>query len=128
MSVLSLAPGEKRTLTFTWNTSGVAPADYEIHAEASAVPCETDGQDNLCYDGIVTVEPGVALIHDVAVTDITGLPSFAYQGWTLKLNATVANLGNATENFTLTLYYNNTAIATQNVVNLGPKCYLDTEL
>ena len=38
LSVLSLAPGEKRTLTFTWNTSGVALGDYEIHAEASALP------------------------------------------------------------------------------------------
>jgi thermitase len=120
LSVVSLVPGEKRTLLFTWDTSGIAPGDYKINAEASIVPCETDTQDNLCYDGIVTVTPGESLIHDVAVTNVTGLTSFAYQGWGVRLNATVANLGNATENFTVTLYYDSTVIGTQGVLDLNP--------
>jgi thermitase len=118
--VMSLAPGETRTLYFTWDTTGVSPGDYVLHAEASQVPCENNTDDNIYYDGIVTVEPGVTSIHDVAVTNVTGLSSFAYQGWTVKMNVTAANLGNATENFTVTLYYDTTVIATQPVQNLNP--------
>jgi hypothetical protein len=118
--VLTLLPGEKRDLNFTWNTVGAMLGDYVINAEASVVPCENETLENIYYDGIVTVISGVTLIHDVAVIDVTGLPSFAYQGWILKINVSVANLGNATESFTVTLYYNSTVIATQPVLSLDP--------
>jgi hypothetical protein len=66
------------------------------------------------------VNQSEALYHDVAVTNVTGLPSSAYQGWVLRVNVTVANLGNATESFSVTLYCNATAVATKPVANLGP--------
>jgi hypothetical protein len=122
--VMTLLPGEKRTFNFTWSTTGALLGDYMIHAEASQVPCETDTQDNICYDGIVTVKSGETLFHDIAVTNITQLPSFAYQGWILRMNVTVANFGNATESFTVTLYYNSTAIATQPVLAIDPNATL----
>jgi len=45
-SVASLAPGSNYTLVFTWNTKGVAPGDYIMRAEASAVSRETDVANN----------------------------------------------------------------------------------
>ena len=120
LPVISLASGEKRTVIFTWSTIKALPGDYEIHAEATIVPCETDTQDNVCYDGIVTVNQSEALRHDIAVASVTGLPNFAYQGWVLRINVTVANLGNATESFSVTLHYNAIAVATKPVTNLDP--------
>jgi thermitase len=121
--VMGLAPGERRTLIFTWNTTDVPPAEYRIHAETH-IPGETDTEDNVCYDGIVTVMPGVAFVHDVAVINVTGLSGFAYQGWVVRMVVTVANFGNTTESFTTTLYYNNTVIATLPVLGLNPNATL----
>ena len=53
---ISLNPGAKTTLTFTWDTTDVAPGDYPIKAEAGVVPEETDTEDNIkTFDGTVEV-------------------------------------------------------------------------
>jgi hypothetical protein len=49
------------------------------------------------------------LIHDVAVIDVTPYRNWTYQGRTIKINVTVANLGNFTETAEVALYYNITA-------------------
>ena len=54
-NVTSLAPGERETLFFVWNTSGVAVGDYRLKAVASGVPGETDVEDNVFEDGVVSV-------------------------------------------------------------------------
>jgi hypothetical protein len=84
------------------------------------VPGEIDVQDNTFSDGTITITKGANLVHDVAVTGMTGPPSFVYHTWVLRMNVTVANLGNATESFTVTLYCNTTSIATKTVMNLDP--------
>jgi subtilase family serine protease len=122
--VMGLAPGERRTLILTWNTTDVSPGEYRIHAETSHIPDETNTEDNVFYDGIITLMPGVTFVHDVAVTNVTGLSGFAYQGWLVRMVVTVANFGNTTESFTATLYYNNTVIATLPVLNLEPNATL----
>lgn len=43
------------TLTFLWNTTGVAGGQYQIKAEASIVPGEVDTSDNFYADGWITV-------------------------------------------------------------------------
>jgi len=63
-------------------------------------------------------------VHDVAVTDIAVSSNTVYQGWIVGINVTVANLGNATETFTATLYYDTTVISTQNIQNLEPNATL----
>jgi nitrous oxidase accessory protein len=56
-TVTDLAPGANTTVTFSWNTTGVAPcSNYTIRAEASVVPGETDIIDNICVDGTVKVK------------------------------------------------------------------------
>jgi len=50
-----LIPGTQRTLTYSWNTSGVLGGNYTISAVASPVPEEIDVEDNTYVNGIVTV-------------------------------------------------------------------------
>ncbi len=54
-TVTSLAPSNQTTLTFTWNTTGVAPGNYIITAYANPVLGETDLSDNTFTDGTVKV-------------------------------------------------------------------------
>jgi PKD repeat protein len=54
--VSSLTVGSETTLTFNWDTTGVAEGDYQISARASTVEGEVDTQDNYKIDGTVTVE------------------------------------------------------------------------
>jgi len=62
-TVSNLAPGDTKTLTFIWDTTGISPGnaglDYTISAKASVVPDETDTADNTYVDGTVRVKyPG----------------------------------------------------------------------
>jgi len=80
---------------------------------------------SLNYISTIVFEPFVTPgIHDVAVTEVTVASNIVYQGWIVGINVTVANLGNATETFTATLYYDNTVILTQNVQDLEPNATL----
>jgi len=120
LSVIDLVMGEKVNLTFTWNTSDVVSGAYLIYVVVSRVPYEIDREDNAFYDGIITVKLGEIIVHDVAIIDVSVPFNIAYQGWFINVNVTVANLGNGTETFTVTLYYNNTVIAMESVQNLVP--------
>lgn len=123
-AITDLAPGERITLTFTWNTTNVLPGDYEIYAQANAVPGETDTEDNVCYDGMITVLPAVVFVHDIAVTNLTLSSNEVYEGWVVGINVTVANLGNATETFNVTIYYNTTVISSVTINNFEPNATL----
>lgn len=60
-TVTSLAPTASKNLTFSWNTTGVAPClNYTIWAEASVVPGETDTADNIFVDGKVKIYGDIA--------------------------------------------------------------------
>lgn len=48
---ISLKPRDNKVLNFTWNTTDVFPGTYEISAQASIVPGETDTGDNIFTDG-----------------------------------------------------------------------------
>jgi parallel beta-helix repeat protein len=52
---VTLAPGEIKTITFAWNTSGFAKGNYTIWAYAWPVPGETDTSDNRKEDGWVVI-------------------------------------------------------------------------
>jgi hypothetical protein len=54
-------------------------------------------------------------VHDVAVTDVKPYKTVVGQGYTTNINVTVANQGDYTETFNVTIYVNTTAIASQNV-------------
>ena len=54
-TVFDLAPTAQTVLTFAWNTTGVAPGNYTMKAEASTVPGETLAEDNVKVNGTVHV-------------------------------------------------------------------------
>jgi thermitase len=124
LNVTNLPPNETVTLTFTWNTTDVVAGDYIIYAVASRVRYETEVEDNTFYNGVVSVIPRKVFVHDVAVIGCDLPFNFAYEGWVINVNVTVVNLGNATETFNVTLYYNNTVIAASSVQSLEPNTTL----
>jgi hypothetical protein len=59
--------------------------------------------------------PVRALVHDVAVTGVMPFKTIVGQGFSVKINVTVADPGGYTETFNITAYANTTAIATRTV-------------
>jgi multiple sugar transport system substrate-binding protein len=60
-TVNNLPSGNSVTLTFTWDTTGVAKGSYTISAHATPVLGETHTADNTFTDGTVTVTQSVAV-------------------------------------------------------------------
>ena len=67
------------------------------------------------HDGYVQT-----LIRDVAVTSLTVKPDWVYAGWIVNITVTVKNLGNVSETFNVTTYYNGNLIAVKTVHDLQP--------
>jgi len=99
-----LAVGATTTITFTWNTTGVAGGTYTISAEAMG---DDDTRDNLFIDGTVAV-----LAHDIAITNVVASPTEVTVGGNVSISVTVKNEGNFDETFNVTIYYNSTTIET----------------
>jgi hypothetical protein len=118
MPVTSLAPNSQATVIIPWNTTGVPQGNYTITGTASLVPYESyfNTTNNVYVDGIVQV---MTIIHDVAITNITPTLNWAYVNSTVPINVTASNLGNATESFTVTAYYDGSSIDTIPVPSLA---------
>jgi hypothetical protein len=54
--VVTLDAGENKTLNMRWDTTGVVPNSYQIGANASQVPDETNTANNDCPDGTVVIK------------------------------------------------------------------------
>jgi PKD repeat protein len=118
MPVNNLPHGAQTTVDIAWNTTGVPQGNYTITGTASLVPYESyfNTTNNVYVDGTVQV---LALIHDVAITDVTPTLSWAYVNLTVPINVTASNLGNVSESFSVTAYDNGSAISTIPVTNLA---------
>lgn len=115
-TVGELSPQAEIALTFMWDTSPITPnATRIIKAEASQVPGETDIENNVLVYGAVTIVQG---IHDVAVLDVRPSSDKVYEGETINIFVTVANKGNYTETFDVTVYRDVTPISVQTVEHL----------
>lgn len=66
----------------------------------------------------------VVVFHDVAVESVTPSESSVYEGHILDIYVTVANAGNYTETFSVTVYYDTTTIETKIVSSLPPRSML----
>jgi len=115
-NVLSLAAGSSRALSFTWDTSAVAPGVYAIKVQATAVVGETDLADNVFTDGSVIVS---AVVHDVAVTAASASPLSAIVGTSISISATVANQGTQAETFDVRAYAGTILVGTHTVTSLA---------
>jgi hypothetical protein len=90
--------------------------NYSITAVAEPVPREIDLKDNTFVDGIVELLG----FHDVAIINVTPSTHITYQGQIVNITVVAVNLGNFTETFNITAYYDSTIIETKTVHNLAP--------
>jgi len=104
---VTLTPGNETTLVFSWDTTGVAKGKYVISAYADSVPGEIEITDNVYIDGVISIE-----LHDITIVNITPSKTVVGHGYHLNINITVANQGDYTETFNVTVYANETIIAT----------------
>jgi hypothetical protein len=68
------------------------------------------------------------IIRDVAVTNVVPSTNWIYQGWSDDINVTVKNLGNVSETFAVSAYYNNSLIGTLPIVNLASNAETTTTI
>ena len=99
---VTLLVGKNKTVSFTWNTTGVTADTYDINATAT-IPVDGDLTDNSKTKTIRIVE------HDVAVTALD-VPSKAKVGATVPINVTVQNQGASTETLNVTVSHDTTLI------------------
>jgi len=116
-TVVDLLPNTERTVIINWDTSTVGEGTYTIKGEAPLVPFELNTTNNVYIDGTVQI---LTVIRDVAVTNVVTEQNWAYQGWLVHVNVTAENLGEITETFNVTLFYDGNTIGMYTVVNLAP--------
>jgi len=117
---LLLESGREVTLTFHWNTTGVPEGTYRITAEAETVPGEANIDDNTYTDGKVKIEGPTHVVVDVAVTALSASPSVSEAYAPIQIAATVENLGNTAQTFTVEFHYDELSITSVNVYFLVP--------
>jgi uncharacterized repeat protein (TIGR01451 family) len=120
--VSNLSAGQQETVVFDWDTTGVPPGNYSIKAwaDSGSEITETDETDNWCTSQtIVEIQP--ALVHDIAAISQEPDKWSAIQGEIVTINVTVSNLGDFSETFNVTCYYDNTVISYQTVTGLASK-------
>jgi hypothetical protein len=52
---VTLNIGDSVTVTFVWDTTGLATGNYTVHAEVDVVPSESNAENNMLYDGNILV-------------------------------------------------------------------------
>jgi len=119
--VSNLLPYSKSTLNFNVDTSSLGAGNYTIRVFIPELTKEADLTDNEFLDGVVEVyveQPPIH--HDVAVLNVLPNSSFVYVGETVEIAVTVKNLGDVSESFTVTSYYDSLVIGNLLVENLEP--------
>jgi len=111
-TVSNLAAGASQSLSFAWDTTGVAPGSYPIRVEAAAVAGETNLANNAFDDATVVL---IAPVHDVAVTSVSVSPTAGVIGDIFVVTVTAANQGTQAETFDVTALANGSAIGTKTV-------------
>jgi hypothetical protein len=113
-TVTDLPPMTNTTLMFAWDTTGIPAGDYAISARASVVPLETNLTNNYLSDGTVHV-----VAPDVAVVSVHPDMNIVYQSWKINVTVVVQNQGLLPTDFSVTTFYDTTAIGTKSVSSLA---------
>jgi len=113
--IVDLPSNGETTVTFHWDTTGVAEGNYTISGEATLVPFEYNVANNYLSDGKVQI---FTAIRDVAITDVTASRSWVYPGVKVNVSVTAKNLGDVTESFDIKVYYDSNLLATRSIVDL----------
>jgi acyl dehydratase len=90
----------------SWTFTPVSAGSYTVQSKV------TDAVGAVATSNTVSVS---VLKHDVAITSVAPLKTVVGEGFSDKLNVTVANYGSYTETFEVMVYANTTIIASQNV-------------
>ena len=61
-----------------------------------------------------------SLIRDVAVSSVVVSRDWAYSGWEVNITVTVENLGNVSETFDVSVYYDDSFVGSASVIDLQP--------
>jgi thermitase len=98
----------KRT-SYSFDYLWIPPSEglYNITACTSAVPIELNQTNNMFSTF------ALAKHADIAITNVVLSKNFVGLGYPLRINVTIANLGNFTETFNITVYANATVIKTE---------------
>ena len=115
-TVTDLGAGASQSLTFSWDTTAVAPGPYLIKAEA-VLASDANLADNVFTDGTVTVN---SIVHDVAITAASATPLSGLVGTAVTISGTAANLGTQAESFDVKAYAGTTLVGTRSVTSLAP--------
>ncbi|UCH31809.1 MAG: hypothetical protein JSV05_10075 [Candidatus Bathyarchaeota archaeon] len=120
-NVGQLTPGENATLTFRISVTPTSPGPFYLNYKEdvralgidtlSGNPVSATGQTDIIID---------AIIHDVAAINQMPTSAIINQGDTVAIEVTVKNLGNVSETFDITCYYENNTIGIMRVYNLQP--------
>jgi hypothetical protein len=114
---ITLANGTSTSLQVPRNSTGMDLGYYDMSAEASVVPGETDIEDNIRYGKVCIITP--PYLHEIIVSDVLPLWTVIGEGYEMYINVTVVNLGWWTETFNVTVYaLNGTAILVDAPVNI----------
>ncbi|MGQ9641742.1 MAG: CARDB domain-containing protein [Candidatus Bathycorpusculaceae bacterium] len=111
LQVSALAPNNRVTLTFVWNTSFVHEGFYLISASAPLTN-DINPADNTFVNGIVqvTARPPYPQIHDVAVLNVSPLKTLVYIGEVGVIYVVVKNEGTYVESFYVTAFYDSNVV------------------
>jgi len=100
-----LTSGNRKTLTFNWNTIGFTAGNYMLNTTA------IDAEDEKLANNNLTKTIELKTVHDVAITSIE-VPDEVAVGELVFVNVTVTNQGSYDENVTVTVFYDDTPINT----------------
>jgi hypothetical protein len=120
-----LPPGNSSSITVDWVTTGISEGIYTIKAEASQVPYEYNTENNILYGGPVII---LTKIKDIAITAVNPSRSWAFPGMSINITASVENNGEFNESFSVSVYCNDTLIATHSVSELLAGAQLNVTL
>lgn len=104
-TVTDLAPLAETTITFSWDTIGLAPdVNYTIKAEASVIPGETNITDNVLIDGTVRIKTVAVKTVELVACNQTGYPVSSFQvGSTASFKVTVNYTASGSEDVLMTI-------------------------
>ncbi|MBS7620638.1 hypothetical protein KEJ32_00700, partial [Candidatus Bathyarchaeota archaeon] len=128
-TVKDLKARSGKLFDFILETAKLDVGNYIIWAKAEYVAGETNVENNIFIGETLTIlKPTITYIHDIAIINVQPSSDYAFIGQELKITIIVKNLGNATENFNLTVYYDASVLERLLVSMLHPGAEKKIEL
>ncbi len=115
--VFDVLPGETRTLTYRWDTTGFSTQSYGLSANITLLPYEIDETDNVGEDGSVNIVSGTR-IPDIALISASFSSQTVVKGDIIDIEANVQNSGSHDETLDI-IAYTHTFTIQRKVIHLS---------